>query len=541
MTYRTTASDGDAAELLKITGVTKSYGDVQVLSDVSLSVLQGERVVICGPHGSGKSSLIRCIGLGEPFRQGHILLGGVDLSDQSSGVREIRQTIGTVFQEFHLFPHFTVLQNCTMGLQKLRKLQKVEAEAIACTYLERLKCLDLQRMYPKQLSDGQKQRVAIARTLCLKPSILLLDEPTSALDLEYTKDITDLLRSLAAEETTVICVSHDLNFARDVADRMVFMEAGRILESASTVDFFEHPKHERLRIFLSRLNEDRQNARQSILSATAQQFQTTINQTISDATLAAIEMSDRVRALKVHMDEVDVNTRAMMAATEQTLTNVGAVSEAAVVLSQSNLEIKGRTSEAAESATATNKAAEAARSSIETLAGQIGAISEITLMIRKIAKQTDLLALNATIEAARAGEVGKGFAVVATEVKNLSMQTAKAIEGIAAQIQTIQGATAEAVDKVRWISTLAERSERSTTAIAVAIEQQSVTTGQIATKVSMTVATTESVAERLAEVACLVSTAANATNEGLSRTDNLGRQLEQLMKEAGDFVHVLSL
>lgn len=534
-TERTTS-----ARMIEVLGVSRSYGDVKALSDVSLPVAPGERVVVCGPHGSGKSTLLRCIGGIEPCQQGKVLVGGVDISELSAQAREVRLGIGTVFQSFNLFPHMSVLQNCTVGLREARKMTRQAAQEKAGACLARVRCADLRDLFPSDLSDGQKQRVAIARALCMDPNILLLDEPTSALDSEFTRGILEIVQSLSAQGVTAISVTHDLNFARDLADRMIFMEAGRILESSPPAEFFDRPGHDRLRIFLSRMNKDRLDVRQSILDATAQQFQASVNHMIADATMVAMEMSDRVKALKVHMDEVDLNTRTMMAATEQTLTNVRTVSDAAAVLSQSNLEISGRTTEAAECATATNKAAEAARSSIEALAVQMGTISEITLMIRKIAKQTDLLALNATIEAARAGDVGKGFAVVATEVKNLSMQTAKAIEGIASQIQTIQGATIETVDKVRWISTLAERSERSTTAIAAAIEQQSATARQITSSVDTTVVTTVSVSEMLAQVAGLVSTAADATSEGLRQTDSLDRQLALLMRKADDFVHELT-
>ena len=527
------------AGTIEVIGVSRSYGDVQALVEASLSVAPGERAVVCGPHGSGKSTLLRCIGGIEPYQQGKVLVGGVDIAEHSVRPREIRMGIGTVFQSFNLFPHMSVLQNCTLALREERKTTTPTAREKAGFCLERVGCADLRDLFPSDLSDGQKQRVALARALCLEPGILLLDEPTSALDSEVTRAILEILLSLSAQGMTMVCVTHDLNFARDLADRTIFMEAGRLLESSPPIMFFEQPRHERLRIFLSRVNKDRLDVRQSVLNATVQQFQASITHMIGDATTVAMEMADRVKALKVHMDEVDFNTRAMMTATEQTLANVKTVSDAAAVLEQSNREIGGRTAEAADCATATNNAAEAARGSIEALAAQMGAISEITLMIQKIAKQTDLLALNATIEAARAGDVGKGFAVVATEVKNLSMQTAKAVEGIALQIQTIQGATTEAVDKVRWISTLAERSEKSTTAIAAAVGQQSATTSHIIAKVDSTVATTASVSERLVQVASLVSTATNATSDGLYQTGSLGRHLQRLMEEADGFVHEL--
>jgi general L-amino acid transport system ATP-binding protein len=236
------ASDGGSA--VTIEHVHKWFGQFRVLWDVSLTVQTGERVVICGPSGSGKSTLLRCINALEDYQQGRIVVDGKPLTRDLRRIDEIRRDVGLVFQQFNLFPHLTILENCTLAPIWVRKLPKAEAEAIAMRYLTRVKIPEQAQKYPGQLSGGQQQRVAIARALCMNPKIMMFDEPTSALDPEMVKEVLD---------TTMIVVTHEMGFARQVANRVVFMDAGQIIEINEPGEFFDHPKHERTRMFLSQI------------------------------------------------------------------------------------------------------------------------------------------------------------------------------------------------------------------------------------------------------------------------------------------------
>ncbi|WP_342709885.1 amino acid ABC transporter ATP-binding protein [Bradyrhizobium sp. B124] len=234
-------------------GVCKWYGNFQALSDVSLSVAAGERIVVCGPSGSGKSTFIRCINQLEKHQKGRIVVNGVELVPGMRGLAEVRREIGMVFQQFNLFPHLTVLDNCTLALIRVRRMSRDEAEAVAMENLRRVCIPQHAKKYPAQLSGGQKQRVAIARALCMKPKVMLFDEPTSALDPEMTKEVLDVMTALANEGMTMICVTHEMGFAREVADQVVFMDGGRILEQAAPARFFANPAHDRTRKFLCEL------------------------------------------------------------------------------------------------------------------------------------------------------------------------------------------------------------------------------------------------------------------------------------------------
>ncbi|WP_241991768.1 amino acid ABC transporter ATP-binding protein [Paraburkholderia sp. RAU2J] len=234
-------------------GVSKWYGAFQVLRDVGLNVECGERIVICGPSGSGKSTLIRCINQLETHQEGRIVVNGIEMHSKMKGLAHVRRNVGMVFQQFNLFPHLNVLDNCTLALVRTRKLSRAEAEAIAMTNLERVRIPDQARKYPGQLSGGQQQRVAIARALCMKPEIMLFDEPTSALDPEMIKEVLDVMTELASDGMTMICVTHEMGFAREVADRVIFMDGGEIIESADPETFFRNPTHLRAKQFLSQL------------------------------------------------------------------------------------------------------------------------------------------------------------------------------------------------------------------------------------------------------------------------------------------------
>ncbi|MCQ1838118.1 amino acid ABC transporter ATP-binding protein (plasmid) [Neorhizobium galegae] len=235
-------------------GVNKWYGGFHALKDVDLSVNRGERIVICGPSGSGKSTLIRCINQLETIQKGKIVVDGHDLTAGAKNVDIVRQETGMVFQQFNLFPHMTVLENCTLAPMKVRGISKVEAEKTARKYLERVRIPEQAEKYPAQLSGGQQQRVAIARALCMNPKIMLFDEPTSALDPEMVKEVLDTMIDLAKEGMTMLCVTHEMGFARQVADRVIFMDRGEILETAAPEEFFGNPKNERLKIFLGQIS-----------------------------------------------------------------------------------------------------------------------------------------------------------------------------------------------------------------------------------------------------------------------------------------------
>jgi ABC-type polar amino acid transport system ATPase subunit len=242
-----------SAPIIQMSGVTKWYGDVQVLKDIDFTVARGERVVICGPSGSGKSTMIRCINRLEEHRDGRIMVNGVELDHSTRNVDVVRRDVGMVFQQFNLFPHLTVLQNLTIAPRKIRGATRQEADEVARYFLERVRISEQADKYPNQLSGGQQQRVAIARALCMKPQIMLFDEPTSALDPEMIQEVLDVMVGLAREGMTMVCVTHEMGFARTVADRVVFMDAGRIIEEGVPADFFSDPKQDRTRAFLKQI------------------------------------------------------------------------------------------------------------------------------------------------------------------------------------------------------------------------------------------------------------------------------------------------
>jgi len=239
--------------MIQMENVSKWYGSFQVLKNINLSVQPGERIVLCGPSGSGKSTTIRCLNRLEEHQQGRIVVEGVELTDDARQVETIRREVGMVFQHFNLFPHLTILQNCTLAPIWARKLPRHEAQALAMHYLERVRIPEQAHKYPGQLSGGQQQRVAIARALCMKPKIMLFDEPTSALDPEMVKEVLDTMVSLAEDGMTMVCVTHEMGFARTVAHRVVFMDQGEVVEQAATAVFFERPDSERGRLFLSQV------------------------------------------------------------------------------------------------------------------------------------------------------------------------------------------------------------------------------------------------------------------------------------------------
>ena len=236
-----------------LSGVHKWFGNFQALADVNLEVRRGERIVICGPSGSGKSTMIRFINRLEEHQQGTITVGGVVLDNDLKRIDEVRREVGMVFQHFNLFPHLTVLENCTLAPIHVLGRKPDEAEATAMEFLRRVRIPEQARKYPGQLSGGQQQRVAIARSLCMNPQIMLFDEPTSALDPEMVKEVLDTMVGLAADGMTMLCVTHEMGFARQVADRVVFMDAGRIVEVNSPQAFFEAPQHERAKQFLAQI------------------------------------------------------------------------------------------------------------------------------------------------------------------------------------------------------------------------------------------------------------------------------------------------
>jgi len=233
--------------------VNKWYGDFHVLKDINLQVADGEKVVVCGPSGSGKSTLIRCICKLEDHQRGTINVLGTELNDNVANIDEIRREVGMVFQQFNLFPHMTVLENCTLALTLVRKKSRKEAEAIAMQFLEKVRIPEQSTKYPGELSGGQQQRVAIARSLCMNPEILLFDEPTSALDPEMISEVLDVMVALAEEGMTMVCVTHEMGFARRVADRVIFMDEGEIVEQNTPQEFFDTPKNERTQLFLSQI------------------------------------------------------------------------------------------------------------------------------------------------------------------------------------------------------------------------------------------------------------------------------------------------
>ena len=238
---------------VEIRGLHKWYGDFQVLADIDLSVRRGERIVICGPSGSGKSTLLRCINALEPFQRGSVVVDGIALTQDIKRIDEVRREVGMVFQQFNLFPHLTVLENCTLAPIHVRRMAKKQAEEVARVYLERVRIPEQADKYPGQLSGGQQQRVAIARALCMNPKIMMFDEPTSALDPEMVKEVLDTMMELALSGMTMLVVSHEMGFARQVASRIVFMDYGQIIEINEPTAFFEQPRHERTKLFLSQI------------------------------------------------------------------------------------------------------------------------------------------------------------------------------------------------------------------------------------------------------------------------------------------------
>ncbi|HLI10156.1 MAG TPA: amino acid ABC transporter ATP-binding protein [Alphaproteobacteria bacterium] len=250
----TTIRPRSSAEIvIEMRGVQKWYGAFHALKGVDLQVHKGERIVICGPSGSGKSTLIRCINRLEEHQGGEIIVDGTKLDRDLRHIEQVRREVGMVFQQFNLFPHLTVLQNCTLAPIQVRGMAKAEAEKLAMHYLERVRIPDQAGKYPGKLSGGQQQRVAIARALCMSPKIMLFDEPTSALDPEMIKEVLDVMIGLAEEGMTMLCVTHEMGFARTVADRMIFMDHGEIVEEAPPEAFFAQPKSERTKLFLSQI------------------------------------------------------------------------------------------------------------------------------------------------------------------------------------------------------------------------------------------------------------------------------------------------
>jgi general L-amino acid transport system ATP-binding protein len=247
------ASATAEAPAIVIDKLNKWFGTLHVLRDISMTVANKEKVVVCGPSGSGKSTLIRCINRLETHQEGHIFVDGTELTDDTRALDTIRREVGMGFQSFNLFPHLTVLENCTLAPIWVRKMPKAEAEEIAMSLLTRVKIPEQAKKFPGQLSGGQQQRVAIARALCMRPKIMLFDEPTSALDPEMIKEVLDTMISLAEDGMTMVCVTHEMGFARQVADRVVFMDQGEIVESGTPHDMFENPQTDRLQLFLSQI------------------------------------------------------------------------------------------------------------------------------------------------------------------------------------------------------------------------------------------------------------------------------------------------
>ena len=239
--------------MIHMNAVHKWYGEFHVLKDINLKVNKGERIVVCGPSGSGKSTMIRCLNRLEEHQQGQIIVEGTELTGDLKHIEQIRREVGMVFQHFNLFPHLSILDNLTLAPIWVRKMPKAEAEDIAMKYLERVKIPEQAAKYPGQLSGGQQQRVAIARSLCMRPKIMLFDEPTSALDPEMIKEVLDVMVELAQEGMTMICVTHEMGFAKTVANRVIFMDEGQIIEENEPNEFFDNPQNDRTKLFLSQI------------------------------------------------------------------------------------------------------------------------------------------------------------------------------------------------------------------------------------------------------------------------------------------------
>jgi general L-amino acid transport system ATP-binding protein len=253
MSDTNTAAADNSGPAITINAMHKWYGDFHVLKDINLTVERGERIVICGPSGSGKSTMIRCINRLEEHQKGSINVSGIELTNDLKNIDTIRREVGMVFQHFNLFPHLTVLQNCTLAPIWVRKMPKAEAEEVAMKYLERVKIPEQALKFPGQLSGGQQQRVAIARSLCMNPEIMLFDEPTSALDPEMIKEVLDVMVDLAKEGMTMLVVTHEMGFAKQVADRVIFMDGGEIIEQNEPNEFFDNPQSDRTKLFLSQI------------------------------------------------------------------------------------------------------------------------------------------------------------------------------------------------------------------------------------------------------------------------------------------------
>ncbi len=243
----------DTTPIITIENMHKWYGEFHVLKDINLTVDKGERIVICGPSGSGKSTLIRCINRLEEHQKGRIVVDGTELTNDLKNIEKIRTEVGMVFQHFNLFPHLTILENLTLGPIWVRKTPKKAAEETAMYYLEKVRIAEQAKKFPNQLSGGQQQRVAIARSLCMKPNVMLFDEPTSALDPEMVKEVLDVMISLAQDGMTMLVVSHEMGFAKSVAHRVLFMDGGEILEQNTPEEFFNNPQHDRTKLFLSQI------------------------------------------------------------------------------------------------------------------------------------------------------------------------------------------------------------------------------------------------------------------------------------------------
>ena len=239
--------------IIQIQKVNKWFGDFQVLKEIDLEVKAKEKIVVCGPSGSGKSTLIRCINRLEEHQKGTIIVDGTEISEDTKNIEQVRAEVGMVFQQFNLFPHLSILDNCTLAPIWVKKMSKKDAEALATEHLERVQIIDQAQKFPGQLSGGQQQRAAIARALCMEPKIMLFDEPTSALDPEMIKEVLDVMVNLAKQGMTMIVVTHEMGFAKEVADQMIFMDEGMIVEKATTKDFFANPKSERTKLFLSQI------------------------------------------------------------------------------------------------------------------------------------------------------------------------------------------------------------------------------------------------------------------------------------------------
>ena len=247
------AAGASGRPMIELQHVNKWYGQFHVLRDVNLTVETGQKIVICGPSGSGKSTMIRCINRLEEHQQGRIIVDGTELTGDLKKIDEVRREVGMCFQHFNLFPHLTIMENCTLAPIWVRKMPKKDAEEVAMHFLTKVKIPEQANKYPGQLSGGQQQRVAIARALCMRPKIMLFDEPTSALDPEMVKEVLDTMVQLAHEGMTMLCVTHEMGFARQVANRVIFMDAGQIVEMNDPENFFAHPQHERTKLFLSQI------------------------------------------------------------------------------------------------------------------------------------------------------------------------------------------------------------------------------------------------------------------------------------------------